>query len=571
MRSRTKVGLLFLLLLVQLAISAVTIQSVSAADAYTSLTYDGQITFTFDAPFTSTSKLVGTAQITFTVTLDQSSSLYGAGNIQGSTGAQGTFSGTFTDSDPFPHCASTYQVTATYTTTMNGLTSFQDSTVHLRGGSVSNYVETDSPAIPPGYGCTTGGASGDISEILIDCTFHSSQTQRTNGGCDKFPIPGGSQTIAKGPSNDFNSISGTAELTLVSSTSSTTSSGKTSSTSSTTSSGKTSSTATTSSSSFTITSNSTTTSASAGCDPLPNIGDFGVRLAGVRRGSTEYANTVSEMDTLFFDGVFSQPAPPFSCPLSVDVYVTVTGSDEVPVNYRTSVEASIAGRRSDAPPETWLTISPGPISRPIGLWEAVPTAVIRASDVQGRYDIGTIHGDSLPFLVTSATPAMVLNMSAGNIPVYGNLSVITINTPSLTNQNGVPTLRFNATGPPGTQGHMTLVVPKTIVPGGMTPAVFVNGRRVELAGTPIVQQCLPLCPVGAFMQDDNSYTIRITMHFSTNLVEIQFQTSAPLNPDGWIYPAVELLVVIALTSMIAFVAYSRVRSRSRGRRAQLGP
>lgn len=191
----------------------IAIPTVSAQERYTSLTYNGQINLSFEEDWSKAGYTVpGKAQLTFTLTLDRP---FGSNELSGTVTVQGTLSGTTTDARPFTGCSGSYQVTGTYTTTISAVTSFQTGTVDLSGGGVRNYVGTTSPVIQDGYGCFGGGFEGTLNNILIS-SFSSSTTQTvTNRGWDKFPIEGGTQTLAKGSSTDYKSISGTATLTLV--------------------------------------------------------------------------------------------------------------------------------------------------------------------------------------------------------------------------------------------------------------------------------------------------------------------------------------------------------------------
>ena len=510
--------LLCIILLAQLFGSAASIQEANAAETYSSLTYDGQISFSFEEVVTSTSQLSGTAQITFTLTLDQSSSLHGAGNIQGSTRAQGTFSGTFTDSSPLSSCASTYQLTATYTTAVSGYTSFQTGMVDLSGGTLSNYVQTDSPTIPSGYPCGWSGES-DISSILIDCTFHNSQTPRTNGGCDEFPLQGASQAITKGPSDDFKSISGTAQLILVSSTSG----------------GMSSSTSSISTTTSTTTASSTSTS-SASLDNCA-LPQFGIQLVGVRTTPSvaTYVNAISDSDTFFIDGKFFQTATPIipsQCrySLSVRVTVTITGADGIPFQYGAPVLSSIGGQPIPEVPTTWVTLAAPtpPNQRPLGLWQAVATAEITLTGIYyGTVEIGPVSSNALPFIVESQNPTGNIQVvlpdgQAAAIETYGSIAGNIQGNLQFTPGTGLPTLTFNVAGASGTSGYMTLVIPKSMVGFGLSPAVIVNGIRFPFGGP---NDCPPFaskCTTAMFWQDSTTYYIRINMHFSTNAVEIDF-------------------------------------------------
>lgn len=296
---------------------------------------------------------------------------------------------------------------------------------------------------------------------------------------------------------------------------------------------QTSTTTTSSTTSFTTTtstSSTDTTTPTTNCD----LTGFGVQLIGIRTGPADaYLTRVSEGDTFIIDGKFFQPAIPLDCGLTIDVRVTVTltGADGVPINYGAPVTGSLGAQPTPDVPTTWLTLAPPapPLHRPLGLWQALASAQITLSSAAGTQQVGPIFSDVLTFLVESSTPSVTLQAAFPNglaeIPVYGNITGIT--QADVVDTNGLYTLKFSATGPTNSIGHMTLVIAKNLIPTRWTPAVMVNGIRIPVSyQTPqLVSQCSPTlatCAVAAFSQDDDNYYIRMMMHFSTDSVEIYF-------------------------------------------------
>ncbi len=116
-------------------------------------------------------------------------------------------------------------------------------------------------------------------------------------------------------------------------------------------------------------------------------------------------------------------------------------------------------------------------------------------------------------------------------------------------------LSFNATGPSGTVTNATLIVPRSDVPAGFVPTVFLNGAEV-------------LNP--SFTETAADYVVNFTIHVSTDGVDLLGVPStpappAPAGPFGQLWAALEdrpllrtgLVVVFALGVVLAVVAASR--------------
>lgn len=372
-------------------------------------------------------------------------------------------------------------------------------------------------------------------------------------------------------------ISATALFTVTSATSTT-------STTTSTTSKTTSSTSPTSTTRTTSTTN--TISPVAHC--LIPAG-FQLKLVGVRTipSSVDYVNTVLNTDTLFIDGTFIGPSAasiiPAGCQytLLVTLTVTITGADGIPYQY---------GAPSSSPftsiPVTWVTLQPPvpPTQRPLGLWQAVATATIVQSDAAGTVDLPTVVSEPLPFIVESATPTGSIQVTGQdnkplNIQTYGTITGNIQGSLTFTAGNGLPTLAFNVTGQAGTSGYVTLAIPKAppSVGFGLTPAVIVNGVRLPFTSTSI--PATGGTGVAAlFWEDATTYYIRLQVHFSTDMIVVEFSsatttsttsqithaestshastTSRPSDGDQ----ALAVLVVIVV-SVFALAALVRVRTR----------
>jgi sugar lactone lactonase YvrE len=497
LNSRTKALLFVALLLMPIVILLTPVQNIQAATTYTSLTYNGQIKFSYEEVLNPTQTVTGTAQFNFTITLNQPVS-GSAKDIEGGATAQGTFSGVY-QGNTYTGCPAEIKIEATFTTSIRGETSVQADKINMYGdGFLSNFEHS---ASGPSR-CYTDQRA-EIGGILNDC-FGGGRRVYTNQACREFPIDGGTKTITKGTSTAYKSISGTAQLTLVSSQQATT----TSSTSTTTS--------------------GTDTTTSPDCD----FSGFAVQLFGVRTTSsqTTYLTVANVTDTLFIDGKFFQPALPPHSTIDVRVTVTITGADDVPINYIAPVSGSLGAQPTPDVPTTWVTLQPPspPVKRPVGLWQAIASAQVSLTTDTCAGQLGPIFSNVVPFLVRSKAPNSSLQFTFPDgktvpIPVYGNLTADNLSGAEVVDTDGLYTLKFNASGPANSAGSMTMVVAKNLIPTRWTPAVIVNGIRIPVSyQTPqLVKQCPPVCYVAAFSQDDDNYYIRVTMHFSTNSIEVQ--------------------------------------------------
>ena len=75
-------------------------------------------------------------------------------------------------------------------------------------------------------------------------------------------------------------------------------------------------------------------------------------------------------------------------------------------------------------------------------------------------------------------------------------------------------LAFNVTGESGTIGFSNITIPKSDVPYGTTPTIYIDGQPATNQG---------------FTQDTSNYYLWYTTHFSTHQISIEFtQTSSSL-------------------------------------------
>ena len=116
---------------------------------------------------------------------------------------------------------------------------------------------------------------------------------------------------------------------------------------------------------------------------------------------------------------------------------------------------------------------------------------------------------------------------AGNITA-SQIADVTIRV----NQTATTTITFKVMGEAGTTGFGNITVPKSQVPTGSSPVIYIDGEPAEDQG---------------FTEDANNYYVWCMMHFSVHELTIVFAGELMVNtlPDYalWIALAVAVLVV----------------------------
>lgn len=106
-------------------------------------------------------------------------------------------------------------------------------------------------------------------------------------------------------------------------------------------------------------------------------------------------------------------------------------------------------------------------------------------------------------------------------------------------------ISFNVTGTSGTTGTSILSVPKSDVPSGLSPVVYINGDKAATQ---------------SFTQDGNYYNVTFSTHFSTDSVDITFLQSATPSPGPVPEFPYQSIAVAALIVVVS-VSYLLVRRR----------
>ena len=126
------------------------------------------------------------------------------------------------------------------------------------------------------------------------------------------------------------------------------------------------------------------------------------------------------------------------------------------------------------------------------------------------------------------------------IGISGNITSSQMtNIAIATNQSATTTtVSFTVTGVSGTTGFSNITIPKSSVPYGTTPTIYIDGQTAQNQG---------------YTRDSNNYYVWYTTHFSTHQVSIQFST--PLASKG---NSISPLLVVGLTVPEIILIYTVV-------------
>ncbi len=142
---------------------------------------------------------------------------------------------------------------------------------------------------------------------------------------------------------------------------------------------------------------------------------------------------------------------------------------------------------------------------------------------------------------SNTIPVTRANEPALNIPISGNITSAQITNASLTVDQSAAkaTLSFTITGEKGTVGYGNVTVPKTSVPTGATPQIFIDDV---------------LCQNQGYTEDQNNFYVWWTTTFSTHQMAIVFAGTAPapVNPLWYIIGAVVFALVVVAVTVLAF-------------------
>ncbi len=268
-----------------------------------------------------------------------------------------------------------------------------------------------------------------------------------------------------------------------------------------------------------ITLDSTAPTANAGQNQTVNEGESASFDANL---STDESGIVSYLWD-FGDGASGSGKTVSHTYASTGVYtVTLTVQDAAGNNATTTVTVTV---KTPPPPPT-ATPEPTPTPTPTTTPTAAPSTSPTPSSIPATQDSGAVI----------------------NLAISGNISSsqITNATLSVDQSTGKVTVSFNLTGQSGTAGFGNVTIPKTSIPAGATPQVYIDGE---------------LCLNQGYTEDANNYYVYYTTHFSTHTVDIEF--NANTTATGEEIPQWALMAALAVVLLVVFAAVLVVRKRAR--------
>jgi len=142
----------------------------------------------------------------------------------------------------------------------------------------------------------------------------------------------------------------------------------------------------------------------------------------------------------------------------------------------------------------------------------------------------------IPILSTTAH-AIAASGSSFPIGLSGNITAAQLSNMFLSNTNGLYSLSFGVSGINDTTGRVTLTIPKSVVPGGLIPEVFINGN-------PATEE--------SYSQNNGNYYVTFTANLGSQTnISIKFLHLVTLNLDL----VVLLVVVVALLAAALVLAF----------------
>ncbi len=120
---------------------------------------------------------------------------------------------------------------------------------------------------------------------------------------------------------------------------------------------------------------------------------------------------------------------------------------------------------------------------------------------------------------TSTTvPATTDNGSTVNLAISGNITSSQMSNVAITTNKSAATttVSFTVTGESGTTGFSNMTIPKSAVPYGTKPTIYIDGQTAQDQG---------------YTQDINNYYVWYTTSFSTHQISIVFTTTPSPSPS----------------------------------------
>jgi hypothetical protein len=145
-----------------------------------------------------------------------------------------------------------------------------------------------------------------------------------------------------------------------------------------------------------------------------------------------------------------------------------------------------------------------------------------------------------------------------NLKLNGNITTsqiigITINSNQTATQTAIS---FTVTGQSGTVGFSNITIPKSAVPYGVTPLIYIDNQPAANQG---------------YTQDTSNFYVWFTTHFSTHQISILFTgsdnpTEKPIDtkatPQNVIYGVIIAVVILAVVASAFLAAFKRKKKKA---------
>jgi len=165
------------------------------------------------------------------------------------------------------------------------------------------------------------------------------------------------------------------------------------------------------------------------------------------------------------------------------------------------------------------------------------------------------HSIIVSFAIDMLTATVTTTSETFPLEISGNVTAQQMSNVTITPYQSTTTtiVSFTVSGPSGTAGFGNITLPKTSIPYGTNPVVYIDNNQVLNQG---------------YTQDADNYYVWYTTHFSTHEVTIQF-TSTP-SPTPTITPNpstmslnVPVIAAIILMGLVIFGLLVKRKSRQK--------
>jgi len=159
--------------------------------------------------------------------------------------------------------------------------------------------------------------------------------------------------------------------------------------------------------------------------------------------------------------------------------------------------------------------------------------------------------------LATTVPATTDSGATVELAISGNITSSQMSNVTITTNpsNTTTTVYFTVTGENGTAGFSNVTIPKSAVPFGTTPTIYIDGKPASNQG---------------FTQDSNNYYVWYTTHFSTHQISIVFITTAfPHSPKAQSSLLQEVIYGVAVAAVIVSIVVVALVLIIKGKRVKL--